>query len=550
MRKFLFLFVAVLAINHYQVDAQTPFTSGILFDNPVYNDVITPRLIRLADGGLVTAGKPATIPNQFYITKYNSAGTPQWQKLMDIDPQVSTGTYQNCCLAPMDDSGFVFLTYKLLYPSYHTRFILARFDGGGNMTSSSSFYYAGNIYGAQLLVRSASEIVICAKARQDILQQDLYNSGVVVWTFDGTCSFTGQSYMRPAYPYPVEVSSGSPWYFSLNEDGGIEVAGHFTAFSGGDPVVLKFSLDTSNNPGSGMYFTRPGFTFTTQTMISDRSGVWLIGETDTIASPPYVQQNLAVLHLNNQMQADVYKHFSNADTFAQYQQVFATRDSSTGKFYIGRSTHSYSWNNIQPLQFIELDSTGELITAGSMYAAEFAGIVMDNHMPVSLCRGGENSWGTYTILTRHDTTSLVPCYDLGNPVWPAFSSLPPSGTSVTISVLPDSIVHPANEVVTVQAAALPQNSDYCLTTGEEEVSGESAPQVQLIYQNDLLQLHYSSDLNTALFTLYDAGGTLIMQQYLSTDGSVNTQSLASGIYFVSLDWGGGRSWQSKLAVVR
>lgn len=548
MKKILGPLFFLLSFVH--MNAQNTFTSGILFDNTTFSYLTGPRLVQLADGSYLTAGKPASSPDQFFLTKYDANGIPLWQKQIDVTSLSQNSNYFYCNVTPLSDSGFLFLTYKLLYPSQHTNLVLSRFDKNGNITLQHSYYYPGNLYDAELFAVSDSEYVLCGRAWQYTTQQDLYNQGVVFWEFDGSCNFINQHYMRPAYPSPQFVNSTNVhWQFARDISGGYIVSGEFLGMTAPDGV-LQFRTDSSYLPSTGIYYDNATTNLGIDNLQSDgQGGYWIIGQTDSSVSYPYYQDMLTVLHYNSTDQLTSSKRYYSLDSAAQYYQLMSAVDPATRKLYITRSLSQLTYPVARPMEVVALDNTGELISAGSMNAAETGGIIVTNHQPVMLCRGAENSWSNFSLLARMDTTSMISCFDLGNPLSTSRPFVPPLANSIAINPIVDSTLSVAGEAISVSNATFPVALDYCLTAGTNQNDTPANTEVIISQQNEQLTVQYNRSASNASCSIYDLQGNVVNQVIITNGQVINTSTLANGVYILQLTWNDQTSWSRKVVIV-
>jgi len=546
MKKLLRALIFLLSI--VSGSAQNTFSSGILFDNPTFSYLKGPRLIQLADGSYLTVGKPGTSANQFFLTHYDISGSPVWQKQIDVSSSSTSSSYFYCNLTPLSDSGFLFLTYKLLYPSQHTNLVLSRFDKNGNITVQHSYYYPGNLYDPELFAITDSEYVLCGRTSQYTLQQDLYNQGVVFWKFDGSCNFTSQNYMRPNYSSPQFVSANVNWQFARDISGGYIISGQCPGMnsSGG---VLIFRTDSTFNPSTGTFYDNSTTNLAVNDIQSDNAGgYWFIGETDSIVPYPYFHQMLAVMHYNSSNQLLSSKRYFSIDSTASFTQVFSAIDPSTGKLYVTRSLATLIYPVARPMQLAAFDSTGELSSAGSLSAAETAGIIVSDHQPVMISRGAENFWSKFTLLSRMDTTSMISCFDLGNPFSTSRPFTPPVANSIAINPMADSLLTPTIDSMLVVNTTFPVATNYCLTAGMNYSNPSDSPEVLISQQNNQLNIQYNAALPNAKCILYDVQGNVVLENMITNMYSINTSSIANGVYILRIDWNDQNTWSKKIVI--
>lgn len=531
-----FLLTGVVTVN-----AQNTFTSGILFDNPSFSYLTESRLIQLADGSYLTAGNPPTSPDRFYLTHYDNFGTPLWQKRINVNAV-------SCVITPLSDSGFLFMTNRISGISLSTNFILSRFDKNGNIIVQHSYFYPGHLWEAEIFEVTDSEFVLCGRASQYTTQQSPYNQGAVFWKFDGSCNFISQRYMRPAYAYSQFLIGDAKWQFARDSSGGYIVCGNFFSASPPDGVLM-FRTDSAFNPSTGMYYDNATTNIRVRDIQSDNSGgYWFIGETDSIVSYYYYHQMLTLMHFNSSNQLISSKRYYSLDSAAQYNQCFSALDPTTGKIYVTRTLSFLIYPIAQPLQIAALDSVGELITAGSLNAAETGGIIVSDHQPVMVCRATENFWSRFTLLSRMDTSSLISCFDLGNPLSGSRPFTPPVANSIAINVLADSLLTPTTESISVAITTYPVAINYCLTAGANQTNSTDANEVFVTQQDDQLNIQYSATLPSATCSLYDVQGNVILENVITNTYSMNTSTIANGVYILRIDWGGQSNWCRKIVI--
>jgi hypothetical protein len=448
----------------WRISGLTSFTLG---SNGAY-------VRQTTDGGYVTASKAyiTSSNSDIYVSKMNSAGVLQWNKLISVTATSNEDVY---CIQQTSDGGYV------LSGVSNNHIVVVKLDASGNILWTKTINSGGSEYGYSISQTSDGGYIIggiVLGSGQSIYVVKLDPSGNLQWTksfgASGTNNdaFSIQQTSDGGYILGGDRSSGSPFYYQVHvmkldasgnlqwskeiggsgggyescksirqtSDGGYVISGSTDSYGAGGTDVYVIKLDGSGN----IQWTKTiGSSATEDSYAIQQTsdGGYIVGGS---TSPSFNNADIYVVKLNSAGNLQWTRAIGSSTVSEACKSIQQTSD---GGYIIGGSALNYSASIIDPY-IVKLDSSGNTCcstpvtaTVGTGGIINTGGGTVTTSGTVTAATPSASTGGTLVAIctVTMNTTSIQSQSSLGNAWQFELQPNPVTGSEITLSFFSDQV---------------------------------------------------------------------------------------------------------------